>query len=150
MARRQPKLSPQELPRLPPPPLHGPESHVKKNRNSQPPRPITNRSPKLNRTDLVQVDRTDFLKYLLHPGPSTQFILRSSLARSSLTVASCLHFLHHHNILWGLPVDSCRTIVCHLEVIVRDERFIRSDDLFPRGRHLEFVLHSASYFPIML
>lgn len=133
MARRQQRLNLQELPRLPPPPLHGPESHVKKNRNSQPPRPITNRSPKSNRTDLVQVDRTDFHKYLLRPGPSTRFILRSSLVRSSLTVASCRHFLHH-NISWGLPVDSYRIIVCPSGVIVRDERFIRSDDSFPRER----------------
>ena len=131
------KLSPQEQP-LPPPPPHGVESHVRRNRDSRGPNFTLSQNQKPNRMDSVQMRRTDFLQSLLHLGPSTQFTLRLFLVRLFLTVASCHHFLHLHNTSWDPLAGSCRTTVCRLGVIMRDERFIRNDDFvspWPALRH---------------
>jgi len=136
MVRIQQRQNPQVLPLPPPLPLHGLESLVRKNRNSQRPRLTTNQHPKLNQMDPARAGRTDFLRYHPHLGPSIQFILRLSLVRLFLTVGSCRHSLHRRNISWGRLVGSYRTLVYHLGVTAQGERSIRNDDLVPPLRHM--------------
>ena len=133
MVQRLQRQNPQVLPPLPSLPLHGLESHARKNRNSQRPHLITNRHQKLNpvRMDLTRAGRTGSLRYHPHLGPSIQFILRLSLVRLFLTVGSCRHSLHRRNISWGRLVGSYRTTVYRLGATAQGERSIPNDEFVP-------------------